>query len=147
MEPRRAASQDLAQVRSLLAAEGLAPLPSSLPLSNILVALERGVVHGAVAVEVVARYGVLRTVIVVPDRRRQGIGASLVRSLLSRCHELGLRDLFSVSEKQAASEFLVAQGFGPCDRSQLPAEVRSWLRSNACPDAAAVLQLPLEARW
>ena len=147
MDTRRAAPQDLDPIRVLLAAEGLPPLPSSLPLSNVVVALERNRVLGAIAVEVIARYGVLRALVVAPDRRRQGIGASLLRSLASRCNELGLRDVYAVSEKQEASDFLTAQGFAASDRKALPGEVRAWLRSSGAPESAAVLELPLETRW
>jgi N-acetylglutamate synthase-like GNAT family acetyltransferase len=146
MDTRRAARQDLPQIEKLLEAEGLPPLPRALPLSNLVVALEGSSVLGVVGLDVVARYGILRVLVVDGARRRQGLGASLVRSIVARCHELGLREIYAVAAN--AAEFLAAQGFELVAGETLPGELRSRLAAGAGgPDASAIVRLPLETRW
>ena len=93
MDIRRATSADLTRIAALLEERGLPALPSSVPVSNVLVALDGGVVVGTVALEVVARYGLLRSVVVSQSRQRQGVGSSLMRSMIARGHKLGLREI------------------------------------------------------
>ena len=146
MDTRRATKRDLERIRSLLEESGLPPLPSNVPLSNVIVALNDHEPVGSIALEVRARSGLLRSAVVSPDCRREGVGASLVRSLIARAHELGLRDLYLLTED--ASEFFAAVGFEPIDRSDVPSEIRSTREyKEQCPESAEVMKLPLATRW
>ena len=60
MDIRRARREDLTEVDALLKANSLPPLPMQFSLSNVLVALDQGSVIGAIALEVVARRGLLQ---------------------------------------------------------------------------------------
>ena len=82
MDIRRATSDDLEQIAFLLDAAGLPPLPGSLPLANVLVALQGNAVIGVIALEVRGRRGLVRSVAVEPGHSRQGVGVSLLQSLL-----------------------------------------------------------------
>jgi N-acetylglutamate synthase-like GNAT family acetyltransferase len=138
MRVRRATATDLDQVSSLLAAAELPDIPSALPLANVLVASEGSAVLGAMALEVRGLRGVLRSAVVAPDHRRQGVGTSLLHSLLSRAHELSLRQLYLIPGD--ASEFFSRFGFEPLDPAALPSEIRSLLNlKEEGADKAAVL--------
>ena len=139
MDTRRATSADLARIGELLEAESLPRVPRNLPLSNLLVGIQEGELVGEVALEVSARRGLLRAVVVAPERRRRGFGASLVTSAVARAHELGLLDLHCATEK--GQSFLEAQGFEPVERDGVPREIRASLADF--PDSAAVLRMPL----
>ncbi len=146
METRRATQRDLEQIRSLLKETGLPALPSNVPLSNVIVALDGDETVGGIALEVRARSGLLRSAVVSPDRRRKGIGASLVQSIIARAHELGLRDLYLFAED--ATEFFAAVGFAPIDGSEVPSEIRATrVYKERCTESALVMRLPLATRW
>ncbi len=142
MDTRRATTPDLEPIRALLEAESLPPLPSDLPLSNVLVAMEDEAPIGAIALEVVVRRGLVQSAVIAPGQRGRGVGASLVRSLISRAHELGLRELYVLTKN--ASAFFSRLGFLPVKREEVPLEIREYWKQ--CPEAAAVLRLPLTTR-
>jgi N-acetylglutamate synthase-like GNAT family acetyltransferase len=99
MDIRRATPADLDDVAPLLRTAGLPPIPDEIPLANILVALDARVI-GVIALQVVARYGLARSAAVETAYQRQGVGTSLLHSLIARAHELGLRDLRHVPAAQ-----------------------------------------------
>lgn len=144
MEVRRAAREEVAAVDALLEASALPPLPAGQPLSNLLVALDAGVVVGAVALEVAARRGLLRSVVVAESHRRQGVGGRLVSTLVARAHELGLRDLYLLTTGAAA--FFASREFAPVDREALPPEIQATREFRECPETATAMRLPLETR-
>lgn len=147
MNVRRAEPDDDAPIAALLERAGQPPLPPRLARANLLVALaEGGEVAGVIALEVAGRSGLVRTAAVDPDRRRQGLGSSLLRSLLSRANELGLRDLYVLSDD--AHSFFGRFGFEEIPRAALPPEIRATraAREQPQPDGPA-LRLRLEARF
>ena len=97
---------------------------------------------GAIALEVVVRRGLVQSAVIAPGQRGRGVGASLVRSLISRAHELGLRELYVLTKN--ASAFFSRLGFLPVKREEVPLEIREYWKQ--CPEAAAVLRLPLTTR-
>ena len=145
-ETRRARREELAQVGSLLESHSLPPLPRDLSLSNVLVALDGDAVVGSVVLKVVARRGLLRAVVVSPSHRGKGIGGSLIRSIVARAHELGLRDLYLLTE--GAAPFFAELGFGPIERSQVPLELAMTREyREQCRESAIVMHLPLASRF
>lgn len=145
MEIRRATREELADVDALLREAGLPALPPAQPLSNLLVAREEGCVRGAIALEVAGRRGLLRSVVVAPSHRGRGIGADLLSSLVSRAHELGLRDLYLLTE--SASGFFAERGFEEVERVDVPQEIRATRQfAELCPETAVVMCAPLSTR-
>ena len=145
MDIRRATSDDLGQIASLLDAAGLPPLPSNLPLANVLVALGGASVIGVIALEVRGLRGLLRSVAVEPGHSRQGVGTSLFQSLLARAQELSLRELYLLTEN--AEEFFSKAGFVAVPRDSVPAEISSSREfREQCPESATVMRLRLITR-
>ena len=145
MQNRKALGSNLGEVNSLLEANDLPPLPRGFPLANVLVALDGETVVGAVALEVASRRGLLRSAIVAQDHRRRGVGGSLVRSAISRAHELGLRELYLLTENAAA--FFTSLGFADLPRDQVPREIQATREyREQCPESARVMCLPLSTR-
>jgi N-acetylglutamate synthase-like GNAT family acetyltransferase len=142
---RRPTTDDLEQVRSLLAAADLPALPRSLPLSNVLVALQGDAVIGAVALEVRGLRGLLRSVVVEPEHARKGVGASLLQSLVARAQELSLRELYLIT--MDAEKFFSKAGFVTVRREDVPEEICSTeLYREQCPEEASVMRLRLVTR-
>lgn len=143
MKLRRAKESDLARVSALLTEAGLPELDSRPNLSNLLVAELGGAVIGAVELQVYARAGLLRSLVVAPDERTRGVGHSLFHALLSRASELGLRDLYLLTE--TFPEFFDKLGFSALPRDEVPPEMRaSPAFREPCPDSAAFMRLTLE---
>ncbi len=146
MDTRRATQQDLERIRALLEESGLPALPSNVPLSNVMVALDGAEAVGGIALEVHARSGLLQSAVVSTDYRRKRVGASLVQSIIARAHELGLCDLYLLTED--ASEFFAAVGFASIDRSEVPSEIRATREyKEQCSESASVMKLSLATRW
>ncbi len=145
MMVRRAVSEDLARVDELLAAAELPALPPHLPLSNLLIAFDDGSIVGAIALEVTARVGLIRSAVVDAERRRCGIGSSLMLSLFPRTQELGLRELYLLT--LGAQPFFEHFGFESVPRDAAPPEIRRlpFFRDH-CPDSAILMRLGMESR-
>ncbi len=145
MDIRRATSDDLEQIAPLLDAAGLPPLPGNLPLTNVLVALRGSTVIGVIALEVRGLRGLVRSVAVEPGHSRQGVGTSLLQSLLARAQELSLRELYLLTED--AEKFFRKAGFVAVPRDSAPAEIRSTREyREQCPESATVMRLRLVTR-
>ncbi len=143
MNIRRATAEDVNRATSVLDAAGLPPLGSDLPLANILVALEDSAVVGVIALEVRGLVGLVRSAAVAPNH--QGVGSSLLQSLLARALELSLRELYLLSED--AEGFFAKAGFSSIPRDAVPYEIRSTRESRErCSDTATVMRLQLATR-
>lgn len=89
--------------------------------------------------------GLVRSVAVEPGHSRQGVGTSLLQSLLARAQELSLRDLYLLT--QGAEEFFGNAGFVAVPRDSVPADMRSTREySEQCPESATVMRLRLTTR-
>jgi len=145
METRRATPADREAVAALLAENEQGPLPAAIPLSNVLVARQDGAVQGVVALEVNVRKGVVRSLAVAEAQRETDVRRSLVRSVISRAHELGLRELYLAADEEG--DFFDVFGFHPVESDALPPEVRSMREIGEREAAGAhILRLDLETR-
>ena len=141
----RATRDDLPAIAALLEAASLPPLPHGQFLSNVLVSVEDGALVGAIALEVVARLGLLRSAVVAEGRRGSGQGRGLVSSLVARAHELGLRDLYLLTEN--AADFFEKAGFECVERAAVPPEIRATRAfRQECPETAQAMRLALQTR-
>ncbi|MCZ6783147.1 MAG: arsenic resistance N-acetyltransferase ArsN2 [Proteobacteria bacterium] len=146
LEIRRAVPAELPQVDALLEAEGLPPVPSRLPLANLLVGHDGGEVVGAIGLEVCALHGLVRSLVVAPSHARSGLGSSLLESLVARAHELSLRDLYLLTEN--ADDFFAKLGFETVERAGVPSGIRSTREfREQCPESATVMRRPLASRF
>jgi len=106
---RRAAPEDRGKAEALFEARGLPVLHSGIASSAVLVVPEGEQVVGSAAIEVAARAGLSVWLAVEKGREGEGLGTSLLRALLARAQELGLRKLFVVVPRE--SNLFVAAGF------------------------------------
>ncbi len=142
---RRATPSEFARINELLAQASLPPLPSDTSVSNVLVATRDDTVIGAVALEVMARLGLLRSLVVDPEHRRTGVANRLMQAVLSRVNELGLREVYLLTE--SASAFFEPHGFKPIARDRVPSEIQKTREfREQCPEEAVVMRLDLGSR-
>lgn len=143
---RRATSDDLGRVASLLQTAGLPPLPAAIPLANVLVALEDSTVVGVIALQVAGLRGLVWPEAVDPSHPGNDVRTSLIQTLLARAHELSLRELYLLTEKDAQS--FTEAGFVPIPNKVVPAEIRLTREFRAQhSETAKLMRLQLVSRF
>jgi arsenite methyltransferase len=107
-----------------------------------VVATAGGEVVGAAGVEVHGPLGLLRSVVVHPSRRGQGLGEALTRDRIDWSRQAGLDSLWLLTTN--AGPFFGKLGFGVQDRDEAPSEIRASSEfSELCPSTAMVMALAL----
>ena len=146
MDIRRAAPEDRRKAEALFEARGLPVLHSGIASSAVLVVPDGERIVGSAAIEVAARVGLSVWLAVEKDREGEGLGTSLLRSLLARAQELGLRKLFVITPGEA--ELFVAAGFSRVEEADLPREIRSMrgYPADVCGEGGTILGIQLETR-
>ncbi len=143
---RRATSDDLGRVVSLLQTAGLPPLSDAIPLANVLVALEDSTVIGVIALRVTGLRGLVWPAAFDQSHLSSGVRTSLFQTLLARAHELSLRELYVLTEKHA--EFFAGAGFVPISHEPVPAEIRSTREyRDQRSESTKVMRLQLVTRF
>lgn len=94
---------------------------------------------GLGGVERHGRDGLVRSVVVEPSARGQGVGAALVAALADEVRAAGVERLFLLTTDAAA--FFAAQGFEPVARESVPERIRETAQfASLCPDSATVMR-------
>jgi amino-acid N-acetyltransferase len=97
---------------------------------------------GVAGVETYGRFGLLRSVAVVPSWRGRGVGDTLARNRIDWARARRLDALYLLTT--TAAGYFPKLGFTSVPRSEVPAELcASTEFAAACPASAAVLLLPL----
>jgi N-acetylglutamate synthase-like GNAT family acetyltransferase len=137
-EPAR--PHDVKDALDLLRRSGLADTDVAERWGHYFVVHEDdGRVVGVAGLEVHGDDGLLRSVAVNTDYRRQGLGASLVEAALSRAARLELRSVYLLTTD--ARNYFSRLGFTECPREQAPPAIReSWEFTTGCPAPAALMR-------
>jgi amino-acid N-acetyltransferase len=130
-----ASAQDLIAIRALLERSGL-------PTRDLEAARpEFAVIHQddeVVAAGALQRFGtsaLLRSVVVAPDRRRSGLGRSVVGELERLARAAGISRLVLLTE--TAADFFARQGFRTIERSSAPEDMQASEEFRSlCPSSA-----------
>ena len=136
---------ELSDVEALLAAAGL-PVEGVADLEELIVARADGeagrpVVIGAVGLEVYGSVGLLRSLVVAPELRGNGLGLRLGRRLIGRAAELGLERLYLLTLE---GPFFERLGFEACERARVPSDLAASFQFTAAHcDAATSMTLHL----
>jgi amino-acid N-acetyltransferase len=148
---RPARPDDLAAVERLLADAGLPTAGVAELLAahadDFVVADDPGAAGGgellAVAgLEVCCDNALLRSVAVRPEWRAHGLGHELVRRLVCRAEERGVRALYLLT--MTAEHYFPRFGFERVERGAVPDDIAATLEfRSACPATAAVMARPV----
>jgi len=112
-------------------------------LNDFLVACDvTGKVVGGVGLETYGTVGLLRSVVVDPAHRGQGVAATLCRELLAAARDKGLTDVFLLTTD--AADYFTRHGFKPCERSAAPPGIQATEEyCHLCPETAVFMRLIL----
>ena len=99
-------------------------------------------VVGWAALEICDHEALLRSVVVVPERRGTGGGSDLVRQVIAAASETGVQRLWLLTE--TAAPFFERLGFQTVDRAAAPKPIHSTSEfRECCPRSAACMTLAL----
>ena|ERR1022692_2601636 len=97
---------------------------------------------GVAGLETWGRQGLLRSVAVENERRKERVGTSLVRHVISEARKKRMRELYLITE--TAPLFFERQGFSAVDRSRVRGSVLNSVEfKGACPETAPVMRMDL----
>lgn len=129
-------------VLGLLDAAGLPRAGVEASSTRLWVAEAEGRVVAAVGLEVHGSYGLLRSLVVEPERRGEGLGSRLAETVLTDAKREGLRALFLLTT--TAEGYFPRLGFERVARSDVPTELEaSEELRGACPATASVMRKEL----
>ncbi|MBS1523418.1 MAG: GNAT family N-acetyltransferase [Bacteroidetes bacterium] len=118
----------------------ISDLPST--LKNFLVMTEDKEVTGVVGLETYGSYGLLRSLAVHPDFRRQNIAGKLVEHVEKLAAAEGLKSIFLLTE--TAPGYFSHKGYKTIPRFEMPAEVQQSSEfSHVCPQSAIAMKKDL----
>ncbi len=101
-----------------------------------------GKVVGGVGLETYGTVGLLRSLVVDPTHRGQGIAATLCRELLAAARDKGMTEVFLLTTD--AADYFTRHGFQPCERSVAPAAIQETTEYCClCPETAVLMRLNL----
>ena len=137
-ELRDGTASDLPEIRTLLAAAQL-PFHDVEPgRQDFVVATAGATLVGCVALERFGDAALLRSLVVVPDRRGAGLGRALYEHIVARARAQGLRRLLLLTT--SAAPFFRRRGFQPVERAAVPAAMAASAQfAGLCPSTAACL--------
>ena len=124
---------------SLLQSEKLpvSDLPTDLP--DFLMAIDNGNVVGGIGLEIYARNGLLRSLVVKPEYRNMKIAASLISELEKVARDAGLQVIYLLTE--TAPDYFSKKGYEVIARSEAPESLQQSSEfSHVCPTTAVLMR-------
>lgn len=110
-------------------------------LERFLVCRNGGSVVAAVGLEVSGRLALLRSLVVDPALRGQGLGIQLTKAAEALAHRSGAESINLLTT--TADEFFVARGYRIIARSEAPAAIQATTQfSELCPSTAKLMVKP-----
>src|SRR5512143_1510387 len=136
---RQARPDDLDPILRLLQAADLPTDGIADHIAMTLVAESEGTVIGAIALEPYGDTGLLRSAVVAPARRNDGLGSALYEKLLARAHSLGIKRMVLLTT--TAERYFQRKGFHPIERATLTGPITQSMEfRGACPASAVCME-------
>ena len=138
-------SEDLPRLLALLENEHLPTDDCNAQLRHFIGIREGSRLIAAAALEAAGEQGLLRSLVVDPEYRGQGLGERLVGYLLARARAQGMEAVYLLTE--TADAYFPRLGFEPVARAEAPAGIVATRQfASLCPDSARCLRLRLRSR-
>ena len=135
---------DLPRLESLLQSQGLPADDCRQQLEHFVAVYDGERLIAAGGLEPAGDCGLLRSLVVAPERRGRGLGRCLTDFLLQRARERNLEAVYLLTE--TAGGYFPRHGFEPVERSEVPAAIAATRQfASLCPDSAICLRYRLRA--
>ena len=134
---------DLAQLEVLLQANHLPTEDCVEQAQHYCASYEGDELVAAGAIEPVAQYGLLRSVVVREDHRGRGLARRMAIHLLDQAREEGRVAIYLLTE--TAESYFVGLGFAAVVRADVPKPITLTRQfSSLCPESASCMYLALK---
>ena len=138
----RARVADIPAIEALLRSADLPLEGAAAAFASGVVARDDGQIVGAAAIEPFGRAGLLRSVVVAPDRRGSGVGRAVVTAAETLARDLDMTELYLLTE--SAEAWFPRLGYHPIDRTAVPAAVRESIEfTTLCVDTGVAMRRDL----
>jgi amino-acid N-acetyltransferase len=138
----RPADDALPYVESLLSRAGLPTADLRDPSVRLRVAVRDGDRVGAGGLEVCGESALLRSLVVDPAARGEGVGTAVCAALEAEARDAGARRTYLLTT--TAAEFFAARGYERVARDEVPPAVAGTSEfETLCPDAAVAMRRSL----
>ena len=135
----QATSEHLEAILQLLSRADLPTEGVAGQLRHFRVALDGPRVAGVIGLETYGEQGLLRSLVVDPERRGQGVGDRLVADLLADARRRGIADIYLLTE--TAPDYFARRQFERIDRQAAhPAVRQSSEFTTLCPASAVCMR-------
>ncbi|HEX7421282.1 MAG TPA: arsenic resistance N-acetyltransferase ArsN2 [Thermoanaerobaculia bacterium] len=135
-----AKATDVADIKLILQANKLPVQGVDEHRRTFLVARDGEKIVGCGGAEAYPIAALIRSVAVIPDYRRHGLGRRLVRQLLDRLAARGLREFYLLTT--TAEDYFRKRGFKTIERDEVhPQLLASREFQDACPASAVCMRL------
>jgi arsenate reductase len=135
---RPASELDWPSIEALLKVNGLPVDGAREHLGAYIVAMAGGTVVGTAGIERHGEIGLLRSVAVLPERQKQGLGMAMLERMVADARTLGLSHLYLLTT--TAADYFAGLGFTPQPRDSAPAALQASAEfRGACPASAALM--------
>jgi amino-acid N-acetyltransferase len=142
IELRTATPADEGEIRALLRSAGLPADDVATGAQEYVLARDGARLVGTVGLEVVGPDALVRSLAVVPDRRRRGVAHALHERALERARRRGVRALYLLTT--TAERYAASKGFERIDRAEVPSGILALPQFRAlCPASAVCMRLRL----
>jgi amino-acid N-acetyltransferase len=107
-------------------------------LAHFWVARQHDQVIGAIGLEPYGPAGLLRSLVVKPTYRDQGVGQKLADKILAYAQQLGVQEVYLLTT--TAADFFPKLGFSRCQRADAPPTVQATTEfASLCPVTAVCM--------
>ncbi|OLL27775.1 GNAT family N-acetyltransferase [Burkholderia sp. SRS-W-2-2016] len=138
MHLRSATASDLATIEALLAANNLPTVGVAEHLTNFVVGVKSSVIIACGGVEYYADFALMRSIVVVGDARRAGLGKTIVAHLLAACQLRAVRSVVLLTT--TAEHYFAGQGFARVEREEVPLPLLASSQfRGVCPASATAM--------
>lgn len=139
MKIRKARKTDLPAVEKLLSLSNLPVDGVRDHFADFIVAEDTDGIEGAVGLEKYDSIALLRSAVVAPEHRGNGVGRRLVEQVLERAEEDGIDELYLLTT--TAEKYFPRFGFKETTRAAVPEELKASAEfRGACPETAVVMR-------
>ncbi len=139
---RRTTKSDLPAVEAFLMANERPVEGVKDQFERFWLALQSNQIIGCAGLEKYGAIALLRSVAVLPERRKQGIGKALISHIMQDAVSANVTDLYLLTTH--ADRYFAGFGFRPLDKSAAPKSLLSSAEfQGACPENATLMRLSL----
>jgi amino-acid N-acetyltransferase len=138
---RRALPEEKENVKAILKEANLSTAGVDEHFSNFMVVERDGCVIGTAGLEIYGDVAILRSVAIIPEFRRQGMGDGLVRAMINFADRRNIKQIYLFT--QTAREFFKKFGFKTIQRECIDERCRSSGEAGLSPASATAMALDI----